>query len=149
MFHNIVLIDYRRPLSRRTRKVTGPYRWNPTPAGKGRGFYCESNVNGFECAAHGSGFRLRLEPANEHLPNRRLPLSYFADDGGFTRMHPIVARLPHGRGFLAGWTMGEGMCASLDGYVWPDRESAARAAHDEARNAAEAEYQANEDEDVE
>lgn len=47
----------------------------------------------------------------------------------------IVATLPRGRGFLAGFTMGEGMCASLDGTIYPTFEDAEHAARDESRAA--------------
>ncbi len=48
----------------------------------------------------------------------------------------LVFRLPHGRGFLAGWSMGEGMASQVDGYVWDDENDAARAANDMAESAA-------------
>ena len=100
----------------------------------------------------GSPIALRLEEANQHLSYSRLSNinGYYCDmDGDGDTLQPIIARLPHGRGFLAGWTMGEGMCASLDGHIWTDEEEAARAAHDLAEHDAERsrEAQAREEED--
>lgn len=118
------------------RKTCGPYRWTPAEPGQGRGFYQSSK--GLWCGD--STFDLRLVYANELLPwyfKLRRTEGYYVDMDEI--LTPIVARLPHGRGFLAGWTMGPGMCASLDGHVWHDPESAARAAHQEAEQAAERE----------
>lgn len=52
----------------------------------------------------------------------------------------LVARLPHGRGFLAGWSMGESMASQLEtASVYADDVSAARAADSIAESAAESE----------
>ncbi len=138
MFSNIVMINYARPLAERAalRKVVGPYRWTPSAPGKGRIFY--QSGKGLECGD--STFRLRLEWANDHLKGSRLSDTngYYCDphcDGD--TLQPIIARLPHGRGFLAGWTMGENMAACLDATIYRDEETAAYAAHSMADNAAE------------
>lgn len=138
MFREITLINYARPLADRSeaRKVVGPYRWSPSEPGKGRGFYQSSR--GLSCDPRGSTFDLRLEEANDLLPsyNRAQDtLGYYCDqDGEGDTLKPIVARLPKGRGFLPGWTMGNGMCAALDtDWILDDPEDAARAAHEVAR----------------
>ena len=58
-------------------------------------------------------------------------------------MRGVVFRLPHGRGFLAGWSMGEGMASTVCYYVYADEAEAARGANDMAEAAAqdEREYQ--------
>lgn len=132
--------DFKTPLSARfaQREYTGPYYWTPSKPGKGRGFYQSSK--GLFCDRAGSSFDLRLSYANDYLSHSRLShiTGYFCDiDGDGDSLKPIVARLPHGRGYLAGWTMGEGMAANLDGYIWEDIEEAARAAHDMAESDAE------------
>ena len=154
MFHEITMIEYARPLAKRleARKFTGPYKWRPTNAPcEGRGFYQASS--GLRMDPRGSTFDLRLEDANDHLRGARLAMinGYYCDDFQSDTLQPIIARLPHGRGFLAGWTMGAGMCASLETYVWESAEEAARAAHDEAERAAEREreYQAQQEADDE
>lgn len=140
LFSEIILINFAAPLASRKRKSTGPYRWKPTAPGNGRGFYCQHGTSdsALRCADHGSGFRLRLDHANNHLHHFRLSHinGYTYSDHGETVL-PIVARLPRSRGFLAGYTMGAGMCAGLDSYIWCNVEDAARAAHDEAQRVAE------------
>lgn len=132
--------DFSRPLHERLqqREYTGPYYWNPSKPGTGRGFYQSSH--GLWCDKRGSTFDLRLEFANEHLGRTRLSHinGYFSDlDGEGDTLQPIIARLPHGRGFLAGWTMGAGMCAAIDSDIHETIEDAARAAHDMAERDAE------------
>ncbi len=56
-------------------------------------------------------------------------------------MYGVVARLPRGRGFLAGWSMGERMITSFTGYIYDNARDAALAADGEARHAAEAEQE--------
>lgn len=143
MFAEIVLINFRRSLAARrdARKFCGPYHWTPAKPGAGRGFYQASN-GGLRIDQAGSSFALRLEWANDLLPRgSRLGLinGYYCDEFQDCTMVPIVARLPRSRGFLAGWTMGAGMYASLDATIWEIAEDAARAAHDMAERDAERE----------
>jgi hypothetical protein len=132
--------DFKKSLRERLeqRKYTGPYYWSPAKPGGGRGFYQASRYLGMDRA--GSSFELRLEDANDHLGHSRMSqiTGYYTDEDGDT-LKPIVARLPHSRGFLAGWTMGAGMCASLELDVYDTIEDAARAAHSVAEYAAEKE----------
>lgn len=142
MFNEIVLIDHKRPLAERAkaRKSVGPYRWRPSKPNNGRGFYQSSH--GLAMDRAGSSINLRLEEANDHLRGSRLShiSGYYCDPyGDGDTLQPIIARLPHGRGFLAGWTMGAGMCAALDSEIWETEEEAARAAHDMAERDAERE----------
>lgn len=130
--------DFSVPMAKRaeSRKVVGPYYSAPRKVGSGIGFYMGSDG---QMAKHGAGIRLRIEEANDHLRGSRLSHvnGYYCDDFESDTLQPIIARLPKGRGFLAGWTMGEGMCASLDSHIWPDEAEAARAAHGEAERDAE------------
>lgn len=147
MFREIVMIDYGRPLEARlaSRKYCGPYRWTPAAPGTGRGFYSGSSA--LDMDSHGSSFRLRLEDANDHIRGRRNQIrGYYCDPDCTDTLQPIIARLPRGRGFLAGWTMGAGMCASLEGDIYPDAGSAASAAHCVARDVAEDEWLRREEE---
>ena len=145
-FHNIVMLDYARPLSARleARKHAGPYHWTPTKPGTGRAFY--QAQDGLFCDPRGSTFDLRLDYATTHWSSWRTPASYHCEMEGDTVLTPIVARLPRGRGFLAGWTMGRGMCAELDGTIHETIEEAARMAHEEARIAAERQREFEEEE---
>jgi len=145
MFEEIVMIDYRKPLRERLqgRKVCGPYRWMPTKPMGGRGFYMAQT--GIAMDRAGSSIRLRLESANEHLSGRlRYTLGYYCDNDsdGYT-LKPIIARLPNNRGFLPGWTMGAGMCGSIETHAYEDALSAALAAHSMAEYDAEESRRAN------
>ena len=150
VFQEIITHAWRRPLRHRleSRKFCGPYRWRPAKPGTGRGFY-SSSESALVMDREGSPLGLRLKWANDHLSHSRLSAvrGYCCDlDGAGDTLKPIVARLPRGRGFLAGWTMGKGMCGALDAYVWPDATEAARAAHGMAESDAEesAEHQERE-----
>ena len=68
---------------------------------------------------------------------------WWIDEYQEEKIRGFVIRLNHGRGFLAGWSMGEGMCAELDSYIYDDEDAAAYAADSMAENAAlaEREYQ--------
>lgn len=145
-FQEITLINYARPLRERleSRKVVGPYRWTPAKPGGTRGFYQasdERNSGSFhpiaptKMDAYGSAFDLRLSYAETHLPREsrlRGIRGYYADSFQDDTLTPIVASLPHGRGFLAGWTMGPGMCGAIDLDTYDSAEDAARAAHEMA-----------------
>ena len=61
----------------------------------------------------------------------------------------VVFRLTHGRGFLAGYSMGEGMASSVEYSIYTEDVDAARAADEMARIAAEREMEACESEDCE
>lgn len=62
---------------------------------------------------------------------------WYCDEYQDQTMRGIVLRLPRGRGFLAGWSMGVGMLSSIDHHIWDDERDAAHAADDAARYAAE------------
>lgn len=66
------------------------------------------------------------------------------EGGGTENARGLVLRLPHARGFLAGWSLGEGMCATVSRHMHEDEAGAAHAADSMAERAAEAEreYQA-------
>lgn len=133
MFQQIVLRDLTKPVRARHHEHCGPYLWTPAAPGRGRGFYQSSR--GLYCGD--STFRLRLEYANDVLPNySRIThiTGYFTDDFQGGMLSPIVARLPRSRGFLAGWTMGRGMCAELDAHIYDEPEAAAYAAHSMAEH---------------
>lgn len=143
--------DLGKPLADRlkSREHVGPYYWQPAAPGGERGFYAASR--GLACDPHGSTFRLRLEPANDHLPSYSRTgrvNGYFYNEHGET-LEPIIARLPHGRGFLAGHTMGAGMASALSLSIYADAESAAYAAHSEAESAAERQREFEEAESAE
>lgn len=138
--------DFKRPMQERlkAREHVGPYYWTPAAPGGGRGFYQASK--GLACDRSGSTFDLRLEVANDHLGDSRLRWidGYYCDRFESDTLQPIIARLPRGRGFLAGWTMGAGMCACVELDVYATVEEAARAAHDLAERDAEKQRESEE-----
>ena len=142
--HGYSTTDGHRPTLRerlQMRKTCGPYQLTPGDATKRKsiGFYTTSRG-----LAMGDGsVRLRLELANDQEIGRLSDIrGYYTDQECCDEtMKPITARLPHSRGFLAGWTMGGGMCAKLETRVYAEIEEAARAAHSIA------EYDANEESD--
>lgn len=131
----IYLHDWRAPLRRRleSRRYVGPYQYTVPALGPsaGRGYYASDDSGASE--TRDSMFRLR---ACE--PPRRFDHGWYCDDLQHDSIRPVVLRLPHGRGFLAGWTMGEGMASSVDFDIYTDEADAWRAADSMAERAAEA-----------
>lgn len=126
-------VEARRP----GRAMCSDYYSAPTPNNReGRGFYLRSS----------DALGLRWQYADDIVS--RLSSGYDCD--GFyegNTMRGIVLRLPRGRGFLAGWTMGEGMASSVDySPIFDNPEDAAFCADSMAENAAfnEREYQESE-----
>lgn len=134
MFSEIIIHNMDRPVTQRvnSRRVVGSYRWRPSAPGAGRGFY-----TGDDGQCGDSTFRLRITDANDHIRNDTI--GYYCDEFGDQTLKPIVLALPHGRGWLAGWTMGPNMCASMAPDIHDTPECAARAAHSMAESDAEAE----------
>lgn len=118
-------------LEKAKNRCTGAYYHAPKPvagAHPGKGFYLGD---------HGAP-GLRWAWCDEVEGVRIDHTGWFTDDYGTgEKIRGVVFRLPHGRGFLAGWSMGEGMASAVDGYVWEDEQAAARAADDMAESAAE------------
>jgi hypothetical protein len=133
-FPRIVLRDMTVPVRQRHNEHCGPYYWTPKPFQRGqhtgRGFYMGANG---EMDRAGSSIRLRLETVLDRFGRERAWAHEYSD----TPFCAIIARLPRGRGFLAGWSLGDGMCASLDGAVYREEYQAAHAACNEAEAACE------------
>lgn len=64
---------------------------------------------------------------------------WFSDSFQDQTIRGIVFRLPRSRGFLAGWSMGKGMCGDISRRVYRTEREAARAANREAESVAERE----------
>lgn len=105
---------------------------NPDKAGTGAGFYLQSDgMPG-----------LRWQWADDCRSSIQHTGWYTQPDGDGDKIRGIVFRLPKSRGFLAGWSMGEGMASTLDCTIYPDERSAALAADSMAQHAAELECEA-------
>lgn len=133
----------RQRLQDRRTGCTGDYYHAPTPNNRdGRGFYLEgSRADGlrFEFCDEVQGARIRHD-------------GWFYDDDCGDVIRGIVLRLPRGRGFLSGWTMGQGMASAVDySPIHDNAIDAAYAADESARIVAEneREYRAKCDEESE
>ena len=107
------------------RLITGPH--------PGKTFYLESDF--------APGLRWQW---CDYVTNRINHTGWFTDEyGDGDKIRGIVFRLPRSRGFLAGWSMGEGMITELDCTIYGDETAAAYAADSMAEDAAdqEREYQ--------
>ncbi len=99
--------DVESRLARHKSPVTGPYYHAPRPIERGEHhetfFYLESDFS--------PGLRWQycddVASSIDHF-------GWFTDEyGDGETIRGIVARLPKNRGFIAGWTMGEGMASGL------------------------------------
>ena len=116
--------------------VCGPYYHAPKPNPKGQGFYLGSGKHGVHVGD--GGFDLRAKWCDEVSGVRLNHTGWYCDEfGDGDKIRGLVFRLPRGRGFLAGWSMGEGMCGSVDYDIYDDETSAAYAADSMAEREAE------------
>lgn len=116
------LADFGKP------KVTGSYYHAPRPNSSGSFFYLESDFMP----------GLRWEWADEVGGCHLRHTGWYTDDYACgDTIRGIVMRLPHGRGFLAGWSMGAGMASVVEtDCVYNDDTDAAYAADSLAEHAA-------------
>lgn len=144
----IYMLDYGRPLRMRLeeRKTCGPYEWTVSAPGRchGRGFYASDDAGNTE--SRDSTFRLRAAQRQGRDAG-----TYFENHDEPQRFYPIVLRLNHGRGFLAGWSMGTGMASEIGACIWAEEAHAWASADSQAERVCEAEaaYQAKERERAE
>jgi len=136
----VKLWDYAKPIKARHAGPCGPYTFARQPL-RGAGDRCKGftgylSSDGSE-VNEGTMVRLRVEKASDIISLRHS--GWYCDEECHGIMYGVVAILPRSRGFLAGWSLGEGMATSFDGFVWDTIEDAARAADEEARVAADRE----------
>lgn len=147
MNEQILLRDLSVPLKQRRQryKDTGPYYFTPGPlitraadVPQTTGGYLNQDGTVID---EGSFVRLRVQAAHDvEDANIRHSGWFTDDDGSGETMYGIVARLPKGRGFLRGYTMGPQMISGLDrSYIYGPEElrDAAHAADHMAKRAAE------------
>jgi hypothetical protein len=114
--------------------AASPYYHAPAPImrGSSRSFYLGS----------AGAPDLRWQYADEVEGARIKHEGWFTDPyGAGDTIRGVVFRLPHARGFLYGWTYGDGMIATTNCDIWPgdDIAGAAVAADQDAERAAESE----------
>jgi hypothetical protein len=119
-------------LERYKNPVTGAgYILSPKPVTPGNesSFYYESDF----CPSLRWRYCDDVNPRIDHT-------GWFCDEDGWgDKIRGIVGRLPKGRGFVAGWTMGEGMASGMDCTVYAEEREAANAADSMAERIAERE----------
>jgi len=120
--------------------VCGPYYHAPKPGGgKGASFYLESD----------GGIALRWEWADKVSGAHIGHTGWYSDEHGDSEtIRGLVFRLPKSRGFLAGWSMGEGMASALECDIYETEREAALAADSLAENVAEREREYQEEEEA-
>jgi hypothetical protein len=129
-------------LERARNNICGPYYGGCTPVQEQAGhggtcFYLESDFMP----------QLRWEWADEVNGSRINHRGWYTDEfGDGDKIRGIVMRLPRNRGFLAGWSMGEGMASTVEYDIYDDALWAASSADSLAKSVAEREreYQAEE-----
>jgi hypothetical protein len=127
-----------KPAPRKAFTLSTAYYTAPRPegAGKGGSGYLESDF----------ALGLRWQWADK-VEGVRLEHTgwYTSDDYTGETIRGVVWRLPHARGFLAGWSMGEGMATTWEPDIYPDESGAARAADSIAERVAENERERERD----
>ena len=115
-------------INRMKNPCTGAYYHAPTPnQHDGIGFYLDSDgMPG-----------LRWAWCDEVAGTCIKHTGWFCDDYQDQKIRGIVMRLPHNRGFLAGYSMGENMASSIGAEIYADIIDAAHAADQAAEQAAE------------
>lgn len=128
-------------LARAKNRCAGPYYHEPRPStrcDKERGFYLEN-----------MGMpSLRWQWADK-ITWMIYHTGWFIDDFCDAKLRGLVFRLPHGRGYLPAYSMGEGMVSVVECHVYPDEIGAAHAADRMAELAAERERDYREQESEE
>lgn len=110
--------DHKERIRAHTQPLTGPYYRTPLPNCKYASFYLNSDF----------APKLRWKAA-EDVAN--IGHSGWFLSGGVDTVEGIVMRLPKGRGFLAGWSMGERMASGVaTDRVYATEEEAGFAADD-------------------
>lgn len=116
-------------LARYVDPVTGPYYHAPRPLGPhaGKGFYLNDSTS--------PDFRWEW---CDGVPGANIGhTGWFLDDFYEEKVRGLVVRLPHGKGFLAGWSMGEGMASAIGYTIYESAVDAAYNADRDARSVAE------------
>jgi hypothetical protein len=74
---------------------------------------------------------------------------WYCDEYQDQKIRGLVMRLPQGRGFLAGWSMGENMASYVESSAYESEQEAALAADSMAESQAESEREYQEKQEAE
>lgn len=129
-------------LERYKAPATGPYYHAPKPVDaskQGTSFYLNSDGM--------PGLRWEWCDEVEGMGRAINHTGWFTDEtGDGDKIRGVVFTLPKGRGFLAGWSMGEGMASGVEYEVFAEESDAAYSADSAAKFLAEVERDNNESE---
>lgn len=106
----------------------------PDQAGKGYGFYLDDFRS-----PHRWMWCDEAAPSINHT-------GWFCDEYQDSKIRGLIVLLPHGK-YLAGWSMGDGMCGEVGGELYYVRFEAAHAADSIAEDAAEREREYQEEQE--
>lgn len=118
-------------------RVDTSYRTHPDPGAKTMFFYMGSDF------APGLRWKWADKVCDVSIDHVGWCSDAFCDD----TIRGFVMALPHGRGFLAGWSMGEGMASEVSYEIHETEQRAAYRADQMAERVADEERAASEDED--
>ena len=111
----------------------GPLHLAPRSGATMMGFYLDSTMPGLRWAWCDEVNRSQRHAGIKHK-------GWYTDEyGEGDTIRGLVMRLPSACGFLAGWSMGEGMASAVEYYVYAEEVSAACAADSMAQYTAERE----------
>ena len=130
--------SFAKRLARRNPVTTGEYIHGAKPGCKVKSFYLDSDFMP----------SLRWEWCDEICDSIR-HTGWYCDSFQDSKIRGIVIRLPHNRGFLAGWSMGEGMISGIEYVIYDDEREAAWAADSLAEKTAEKEREFQESQEEE
>ena len=130
--------SFAKRLARRNPVTVGEYIHGAKPGCKSKSFYLDSDfmpsLRWYWC---------------DDVCNSIRHTGWYCDSFQDSKIRGIVMRLPHNRGFLAGWSMGEGMISEIEYIIHANEIDAALEADNLADQVAwkERDFQESQDED--
>jgi len=130
---------WKQRLEHKRNPTVGPYFTSPSPNPQGTSFYLDSDFMP----------ELRWEWCDEVAGVRIDHTGWFTNQFQDDKIRGLVMRLPHGRGFLAGWSMGKSMASEVEYHIYDEQLDAAYAADSLAEHVAERQREFEEEQDRE
>jgi len=134
---NLPPTGIKKRMERYKNQITGDYQIAPTPNQSGTSFYLDSDFM--------PGLRWKW---CDEVASSICHTGWYCDEYQDSKIRGLVFRLPHSRGFLSAWSMGESMASEMEPYIYETEREAAYAADEIAREAAEAERAFQEQEEA-
>lgn len=139
--------DFRKRIERHKRPVCGPYYHAPKPLKAGdRSTFCYLDSDFMPALRWSWCDEIPAEWSDEETAPDIKHTGWFIDSFDQSEtIRGIVFKLPGNRGFLSGWSMGEGMATVIDCDIIPDIRTAVYGADSMAENTAESEREYREE----